>query len=80
MDKHHEPLKGAVVQVHNEATDAVTSFVTDRSGGYSFKRLEGNTDYRVWATYKGQRSKAKFLSQFDRHTSKPVNLVITLQH
>ncbi len=78
-DRHHEPLKGAVVEVHDEATDAIVSYITDRSGRYSFKRLDGETDYRVWATYRGQRSQVRKLSQFDTKKVKTLDLVIQMQ-
>src|ERR1700723_3587122 len=75
-DRQHEPLRGAIVQVDNEETKNVISYITDRSGQYSFKRLEGETDYRVWSTYRGQRSRAKSLSKFDSHQNSTINLTI----
>ncbi len=78
-DRHHEPLKGAVIQVHNESTESVASYITGRSGRYSFKRLDGNTDYRVWATYQGHRSRSKDLSSFDSNQEKVINLVIKFE-
>jgi hypothetical protein len=76
QDRHHEPLKGAIVEIENEDTKSVLSYITDRSGRYSFKRLEGEADYRVWFTYRGQRSKVKEWSQFDVHHNATINLVI----
>ncbi len=75
-DQHHEPLRGAVVEVHNEDTDSVVSYITGRSGRYSFKRLDGDTDYRVWATHRGHRSSEKKLSLFDMNRAKVIDLVI----
>src|ERR1700677_1099502 len=40
-DRHHEPLKGAVVEIENENTKSVLSYITDRNGRYSFKRIDG---------------------------------------
>ncbi len=76
MDQHHEPLRNAVVQVENESTRAIVSYIIGRSGQYSFKRLEGETDYRVWATFNGHRSAVRELSSFDGHHSKIINFVI----
>lgn len=76
-DRHHEPLRGAVVQVHNEVTNSVISFITDRSGRYNFKRLSGDTDYRIWAIYRGQQSRAKELSQFDTKPDKVLDFVVS---
>jgi hypothetical protein len=75
-DGHHEPLKNAVVEVHNEDNDSVVSYITGRSGRYSFKRLDGDTDYRVWATHNGQESRKKKFSQFDTNPAKTINLTI----
>lgn len=75
-DRHHEPLNGAVVEIENENTKGVISYVTDRSGRYSFKRIQGEVDYRVWFTYRGQRSKVRELSQFDDHPNATINLTV----
>ncbi len=75
-DKHQEPLSGAIVQVQNGITNGVVSYITNRNGQYSFKRLDGDTDYRVWATWKSRRSKTKNLSLFDSKTLKTINFRI----
>jgi len=79
-DGHHEPLRGAIVQAHSEAVGTVVSYITDRSGRYSFKRLEGNLDYTVWATWNGKRSSVKKLSLFDSSTAKVIDLEVTPDH
>jgi hypothetical protein len=76
QDRHHEPLNGAVVEIENENTKGVTSYITDRSGRYSFKRIQGEVDYRVWFIYRGQRSAVRELSQFDDHQNATINLVV----
>lgn len=75
-DQHQVPLKGAVVQVRNLDTEEVISYITGVDGRYSFKRLEGNTDYSIWAKVHGRRSKAKDLSIFDSSKPKTINFVI----
>lgn len=75
-DGHHEPLRGAIVQVHSEATGTIVSYITGRSGQYSFKRLEGDLDYTVWATWNGKRSATKKLSLFDTKTRKIIDFEI----
>jgi hypothetical protein len=75
-DAHHEPLKGAVVQVQNGVTSTVVSYITGVDGHYSFKRLDGETDYRFWATYRGQQSKVEKLSHFDSDKPKVANLIV----
>jgi hypothetical protein len=76
QDRHREPLRGAIVEIENEDTKSVISYITDRNGRYSFKRLEGEADYRVWFTYRGQRSKIRQLSQFDDHHDATINLMV----
>jgi hypothetical protein len=55
-DGHHEPLQNAVAEIHNDDNDSVVSYITGRSG---LKRLDGETDYRVWATHNGRQSRTK---------------------
>ncbi len=76
QDSSHEPLRGAVVYLENEATHSVVTYITDRSGHFSFKRLNSDVDYDVWAIFRGQDSKRKTLSQFDTHPDPVINLVI----
>jgi hypothetical protein len=78
-DRHHEPLKGAVVQAQNEQTGAVTSYITDRQGSYSFKHMSQNDDYKVWATYRRQRSSSREISHFDSKPEKVIGLTIKLE-
>jgi hypothetical protein len=77
-DEHHEPLRGAIVEVENEHTSSVASYITDRTGHYSFKRLDGNTDYKLWTTFRGQRSRAKTLSQFNVKPDPTIDFVLRL--
>jgi hypothetical protein len=74
-DPHHEPLKGAVVQLHNDVTDTVVSYITGRSGHYQFLHLS-NDDYHVWAKFRDHKSKAREFSTFDSHPSKVINLTV----
>lgn len=76
QDRQHEPLNGAVVEIENENTKGVISYITDRSGRYSFKRIQGEVDYRIWFTYRGRRSGVRELSQFDDHRNATVNLML----
>ena len=78
-DQHRVPLKGVVVQARNLDTDGVISYVTGVDGRYNFKRLEGGTDYRIWAKVHGHRSKTKSLSIFDSSKPKTINFVISFQ-
>ena len=77
-DRSKEPLRGAIVEVQNESTLAVVSYITDAKGNFSFKRLNGETDYKVWATYRGKRSKTRELSHFDSNLHPDFHLAIEL--
>ena len=78
-DAQHEPLRGAVVYLEDQNTHAVLTYITDRSGHFSFKRLRGDIDYGVWAAFRGQESKHRTLSQFDTHTTPLLVLTIKLE-
>ena len=77
-DKGHEPLVGAVVQLHNDVTDSVVSYITTAKGTFDFKRLNVGDDYSVWATYRGHKSKVETMSRFDSKTNKVMTLTIEL--
>ncbi len=69
-------MKGAIVQVQNEQTNSVVSYIADANGFYSFKRLSSDADYMIWATFRGRRSKDHELSHFDSKNHVVVDLVI----
>ena len=77
-DRRHEPLNGAVVEVENGVTHRVVSYITNRDGKYRFRRLDVDTDYRLWVNFHGRRSKVRELSQFDSNRSKIINFVLKL--
>jgi len=74
---HREPLRGAVVQVEDEATLSIKSYITGRDGLYRFRNLDDQADYRLWATFRGQRSKTKTLSHFDADKPRVVDFTIS---
>ncbi|HTK95310.1 MAG TPA: carboxypeptidase-like regulatory domain-containing protein [Terriglobales bacterium] len=70
------PLTGAVVYLKNSKTLAVKSLYSGADGSYRFNALSPNTDYEVFAEYKGKHSDTKTLSSFDSHTDARINLHI----
>ena len=70
------PIEGAVIKVENEATKVILSYITDSNGAYTVKRLSGNTDYMVWAAWKGQRTKQKTLNHFDTATQTTIDFSV----
>lgn len=73
-----EPLRGAVVQIEAEDTLVIQSYVTDERGTYHFRNLRPDADYRIWATFRGQRSKTQEMSKFDRKLDREIPLSIDL--
>ena len=78
-DKHHEPLRGAVVQAQNLTSQTVVSYITGRNGSYSFKRLDGESDYKISAAWHNRHSAAKNLSLFDSNPFEVMNLTIKMR-
>jgi hypothetical protein len=76
MGKADAPLSGAVVYLKNTKTLAVKSLYSGADGAYRFNALSPNTDYEVFAEYRGKRSDTKTLSAFDSRTQTRINLHI----
>jgi hypothetical protein len=72
----HEPLRGAIVELHNPATNAVTSRLTDATGHYEFKRQDGNADFTLSATYRGHAAHPHTISKFDSHLDQAIDFTI----
>ena len=75
-DEHHHPISGAVVQLQNEDSKEVESFVTDRVGHFQFHRISANTDYRVWARFHEHDSKSHEVSKFESKNPVVVELEV----
>ena len=76
ISKSDSPLKGAVVYLKDDHTNAVKSFIADDAGGYRFGQLSQNTDYEIWAESNGKKSPVKTISSFDSKNSFMINLKI----
>jgi Carboxypeptidase regulatory-like domain len=75
-DTNREPIRGAVVELRNESSHELITYITEANGTYSFKRLDGNTDYVVWVVYRGHHSPMHSISKFDSETTKVINFSI----
>jgi len=75
-DRHHEPLRGAVVLAHNLSTLTVVSYITGKDGRYSFKHLDGDCDFKISASWHNRHSASKNLSLFDTSQPRVINLTI----
>jgi hypothetical protein len=76
MDQHARPLDHAVVQIQNDYTLSIRSYITAADGKYHFAGLSPNLDYELTADYDGLRSRARTLSDFDSRADSKVNLTI----
>lgn len=77
-DQHNEPLRGAIVFLENESTLQVITYVTDNSGAWVFKRVDADTDYQLWASYRGVLSPKRNLSKFNSKSAPAFHLVLRL--
>ena len=77
--KGDAPLPGAVVYLKNVKTLAVKSLYSGDDGTYRFNALSPNSDYEVFAEYKGQKSSVKTLSSFDSRPAARINLHIDIE-
>ena|SRR5579863_6394954 len=77
-DQNSRPIKQAAVQIENERTLVVRSYITDDRGEFHFAELSPNIDYELEAQFDGIRSPKKVLSQFDSRHNATMKLVIRL--
>jgi hypothetical protein len=75
-DPDHEPIRGAVVRLENNGTHEVTSFITNADGRFVFHRLDSHTDFRIWATFRNQKSAFHNISMFDDHLDKVIDITL----
>ena len=65
MNASAAPLPGSIVYLQDQKTNIIKTFIADPNGSYRFGQLPASTDYRIWAEYKGEKSKEKLISSFD---------------
>jgi protocatechuate 3,4-dioxygenase beta subunit len=75
-DAQGNPIPGAVVQLKNNKTLQVRSFITQEKGAYQFHGLDPNVDYSLKADYQGASSSWKTLSSFDSRKQPVINLKV----
>lgn len=66
LGPHDQPANGAVVYLSNSRNSDVRTCITTDNGSYRFADLSDNTDYTVWAAWKGSKSSKRVLSSFDQ--------------
>jgi hypothetical protein len=70
------PLSGATVYLENSRNNDIKSYITETDGGYHFANLSADTDYTVWAAFKGKKSPVKTVSSFDSRKNVFIDLHI----
>ena len=70
------PISGAIVYLENDKTKDIRSFISIADGSYRFGQLAPDTDYKVWARYKNEKSGTKAVSSYDSRTQLVINLNI----
>ena len=65
LDAGSAPLPGGIVYLQDQKTNIVKTFIATADGSYRFGQLPADTDYKLWAEYKGEKSKDKLVSSFD---------------
>ena len=77
MDSGEKPIKGAVVELKDDKTLQVRSFITiGDDGKYHFYGLKIDQDYQVKANYNGQTSGWRRISLFDDRKLVTMNLKV----
>jgi hypothetical protein len=78
-DADGKTIDGAVVQLKDERTLQVRSFITEKEGAYHFAGLKIDNDYQLEARYNGMTSGWKTLSVFDTRKQPVINLKLDKQ-
>ena len=76
VDRRASPLPAAFVQIEDEASLEIRSFVTLKDGAYYFMDLDPDRDYRLRARYRNVWGPARTLSRFDSRKGATVDLKI----
>ena len=77
-DKHGQILAGAIVQLRDNATLQIRSFITQSDATYHFEQLSPDITYRVQAVYKGNYGRSRVVSRFSSRPLVTLDLVIDL--
>lgn len=70
------PLSGAIVYLQNSRNNDIKSYITEKDGAYHFAAISADTDYTVWAAFKGKKSPTKTISSFDSRKKVYIDLHI----
>ncbi len=77
-DTSHEPIRGAIVELRNEQSNQVITYLTGADGRYTFKHLDGSVDYDVHVVFRGGHTRLRSISRFDDHMAKVINFKVRM--
>jgi hypothetical protein len=75
-DQYSRPLAHAAVQIENDSTLQIRSYITQADGKYHFAGLNSDIDYKLSAEYDEIRSHKRNLSKFDSRHGPRIDLRI----
>lgn len=76
LDAANHPIPQAVVYLKNTQTQSVETYITGQHGRFYFHAVAPNTNFQVYAIYRGHRSKTRTVSAYN--TSPVVRVDLTL--
>ena len=80
-DRQGHLLAGSVVQIQNDSTMQMRSYITHEDGTYRFEGLPTDVRFRLQAVYHHHFGAARHLGQFSSHKQDVIDLTVDLsQH
>ena len=76
LNARYQPLSTAIVYLKNRSTKMIHTAITDNQGAYSFHQLAPNTDYEIYAEWKGKRSSVRIDSAYNSQPDVRLDLTI----
>lgn len=76
LGNNDAPLSGAIVYLQNSRNNDIKSYITEKDGAYHFAGIAADTDYTLWASFKGKKSPTKTVSSFDTRKNVFIDLHI----
>ena len=80
-DRQGHVLPGSVVQIQNDSTMQIRSYITHEDGTYRFEDLPTDVRFRLQAVYHHHFGEDRHLSQFSSNKQDVIDLTVDLsQH
>lgn len=65
LDAQGKDINGAIVYLKNSSSGDIKTYISTDQGLYQFVNLSANSDYTLWAAWKGKKSSTRTISSFD---------------